>query len=122
MKCRLWVQWKLRYGQASPRDLLRVKWASPGLKFFSPGRLTCLLDRPARGSGYSLVSSWNGEGNGVAVVGLSCFSMMNELKFSGCEPSCPFRTIHCLNELRVTVFHKSSEYVDGPGCDIDTCL
>ena len=56
MKCRykmighssLWVHWKLRYGQPSPRDLLRVKGASPGLKFVSPGRRTCELDRPAR--------------------------------------------------------------------------
>ena len=54
MKCRykstghtfLWVQWKLRYDQASPRDLLRAKEASPGLKFVSPGRRTCELDRP----------------------------------------------------------------------------
>ncbi len=42
----LWVQWKLRYGQASPRDLLRPKGASPGLKFVSPGRRTCKMDRP----------------------------------------------------------------------------
>ncbi len=55
MKCRyklightfLWVQWKVRYGQASPRDLLRTKGASPGLKLVSPGRPTCELDRPA---------------------------------------------------------------------------
>ena len=37
MKCRygsightfLWVQWKLRHGQASPMDLLRAKGANP---------------------------------------------------------------------------------------------
>ena len=54
MKCRhksichtfLWVQWKLRYGQASPRDLLRAKGASLGIKIVSPGRRTCELDRP----------------------------------------------------------------------------
>ncbi len=42
----LWVQWKVRYVQASPRDLLRAKGASPGLKLVSPGRRTCELDRP----------------------------------------------------------------------------
>ena len=33
-------------GKASPRDLLRPKGASPGLKLVSPGRRTCELDRP----------------------------------------------------------------------------
>ena len=42
----LWVKWKVRYGQKSPRDLLRTKGASPGLKLVSPGRRTCKLDRP----------------------------------------------------------------------------
>ena len=42
----LWVLWQLRYGQASPRELLRPKGASPGLKFVSPGRRTCEMDRP----------------------------------------------------------------------------
>ncbi len=54
MKCRyksightfLWVQWKVRYDQASPGDLFRAKGASPGLKMVSPGRRTCELDRP----------------------------------------------------------------------------
>ncbi len=54
MKCRyksightfLWVQWKVRYGQASPRDLLRVKGASRRLKLVSPGHRTSELDRP----------------------------------------------------------------------------
>ncbi len=54
MKCRsqsightfFWVKSKLRYGLASPWDLLRVKGASPDLKLFSPGRRTCELDRP----------------------------------------------------------------------------
>ena len=54
MKCRyksightfLWVQCKLRYDQASPRDLLRAKGPSPELKLVSPGRRTCELDRP----------------------------------------------------------------------------
>ncbi len=63
MKCRyklightsLWVQWKLRYDQASPRDLLGAKRASPGLKLVSPGRRTCELDRPERRSGYEII-------------------------------------------------------------------
>ena len=38
----------MRYGQASPRDLLRAKAASPGLILVSPGRRTCQLDRPER--------------------------------------------------------------------------
>ena len=54
MKCRYksightfsWVECKLRYGQASPWDLLRVKGTSPDLKLASPGRRTCELDRP----------------------------------------------------------------------------
>ncbi len=46
----LWVQWKVRYGQASPGDLLRAKGASPGLKLVSPGRRTCELDRPVIGT------------------------------------------------------------------------
>ena len=36
----------LRYGQASPWDLLRAIRASPGLKLNSPGRRTCQMDRP----------------------------------------------------------------------------
>ena len=35
-----------RLGQASPTDLLRAKGASSGLKFVSPGRWTCEMDRP----------------------------------------------------------------------------
>ena len=55
MKCRyklvghtfLGIQWKLRYGQASPTDLLGAKGDSPGVRLVSPGRWTCELDRPA---------------------------------------------------------------------------
>ncbi len=50
MKCRyksvghtfFWVEWKLRYGQASPWDLLRVKGASSDLKFRVGGLILVL--------------------------------------------------------------------------------